>query len=261
LGNRLLRGKRDDSERTDDSGRNAAGDNDSAFDASVVAAGTRLDADASGTREVSEEQRLRFEEALLAEDLEKARAVAIAYALRRLGARKGRDKAQALALARQLADSAQTIAWERASWDPDKGPPLPVYYCSIIRSELSHEKEAAARREATEQASLAEPSTAPDELLDPEQLMVAREELHEDLRMAASDLEWLRAFFEKKRDEVNLRWLELRTEGVDDEPAAMAERSEFAAEDFYNAQKRRIRAVRRLLALKSGARDDDEEKE
>jgi hypothetical protein len=237
------------------------GPRDDAFDASVAAAGARLEADASGTREVSEEQRLRFEEMLLEEDLEHARAVAIGYALRRLGARNRRDKEKVLAQARQLADDAQTIAWERASWDRDNGPPLPVYYCSIIRSQLSHEKEAAENREATEQASLGEPSTAAEELPDPEQLMMARDELHDDARTAASDVEWLRGYFEKKQDTVNLRWLDLRAEGVDDEPAAMAERSDLAEEDFYNARKRRMRAVRRLLALKTGARDDDEEKE
>ena len=35
---------------------------------------------------------------------------------------------------------------------------------------------------------------------------------------------------------------------MEDEPAAMAAESEFTADDYYNAHKRRIRAVRRLLA-------------
>lgn len=249
MGNWFRRSKKDEPPRDDP------------FDATVAAAGDQLATEASGTHEVSEEQRLRFEEMLLEEDLERARAIALGYALRRLGARNRRDKEKVVAQAQQLVDDAQAIAWERASWNRDKGPPLSVYYCSIIRSQLSHEKEAADNREATEQASLDEPSATPDELPDPEQLMMAREEHHDDARTAASDTEWLRAYFEKKGDTVNLRWLERRAKGVDDEPAAMAERSEFTAEDFYNAKKRRMRAVRRLLAVKAGARDDDEENE
>jgi hypothetical protein len=240
---------------------------DDGLDAAVAAvgdvpAGEVPSGDGVGVRDLTQEQRLRFEERLLAQDLERARGVALGYAFKRVWSRQHRDRERDLALARHLVDSAQTIAWERASWDPDQGSPsLAVYLCSIIRSELSHEAEAAENQEKTAEAAQLEPSTSPDALPDPEQLVMAKAEHHADASDAAADLAWLRAFFAKKKDAVNLRWLDLRAEGVDDEPAAMAARSEYSADDFYNAQKRRIRAARRLLAHKQGRRDDDEETE
>jgi hypothetical protein len=140
--------------------------------------------------------------------------------------------------------------WETCSWDPKKGPELPVFLCGVVRSEISLDRGKDERREETEQASLAEPSTSAEAIPDPEALVLAREEKRDDDREAAADVEALRADFEANGDRVNLRWLELRSEGVEDEPAAMAACSVFTAEEFYNARKRRIRAAKRLLARK-----------
>jgi hypothetical protein len=152
--------------------------------------------------------------------------------------------------AKHYVNRARARMWENCSWDPKKGPTLRIYLCGMVRSEISADRDKDVRREETEQGSLADPATSSDAIMDPEALMIAREEKGEDDRMAASYAEQLRSDFEEKRDRVNLRWLELRSEGVDDEPAELARCSEFTAEEFYNAQKRRMRAARRLLALK-----------
>jgi hypothetical protein len=217
---------------------------DDAFDAAV--AGAKVDApadaeEAAGKRVVTDEQRERFEEMLLEHGLADALVAALAYAKRRSGS---------LLQAKHYVNRARARMWETCSWDPRKGPVLRIFLCGIVRSEISADADKDERREETEQASLAEPSTSADEIPDPEALLLAREEKREDDRAAASTLERLRSDFEERKDEVNLRWLELRSEGVEDEPAEMAQRSKFTADDFYNAQKRRMRAAKRLLALK-----------
>jgi hypothetical protein len=73
----------------------------------------------------------------------------------------------------------------------------------------------------------------------------------------------LRAGFVKKKDRVNVAYLDLWMKGVT-EVAEMVKESPHSAEDFYAAQKRRQRAVGKLLAAKGGpavegADDDDEE--
>ena len=191
--------------------------------------------------QVTDEQREKFEEMLLEHRLDRALIVALAYAKRRAGS---------LPQAREYVNRARARMWENCSWDPKEGPTLSIFLCAMVRSEMSGDREKDERREETEQESLAEASTSPDEIPDPEALILAREEKREDDRAATSDLAFLRAEFESSKDRVNLRWLELRSEDVEDEPAVMAARSEFTAEEFYNAKKRRMRAVRRLLALK-----------
>jgi hypothetical protein len=216
----------------------------------------------AGAADASDEKRRRFEDILLAQDLEGARGKAVAYAYRRTKdlVADPDDSGPRHTLARRLVDDAIAIAWQRSSWDPAKGPILAVYLCSIIRSELSHDQEAAEGLEEAAQEAALDPSVPTGELPDPEVLVLAKEEEREDARAASSDIDWLRAFFRKKGDTVNLRWLELRAAGVDDEPAEMARRSpEHTPEDFYNAHKRRMRAVGRLLAHKAGGRDADEE--
>lgn len=219
-------------------------------------------AGAADAADEADEKRRRFEELVLAQHLEGARGKALAYAYRRTKdlVADPDDAGPRRTLARRLVDDAIAIAWQRSSWDPAKGPILAVYLCSIIRSELSHDQEAAEGLEEAAQEAALDPSVPTGELPGPEALVLAKEEAGEDARAASSDIEWLRAFFEKKRDTVNLRWLELRAAGVDDEPAEMARHSpEHTPEDFYNAHKRRMRAVGRLLALKAGRRNDDEE--
>jgi hypothetical protein len=190
---------------------------------------------------VTAEQRAAFEEVLLQHGLADALLVALGFAKRRTGS---------LLEARWYVKRARARMWENCSWDPKKGPTLRIFLCGLVRSEISADRAKEERREEAEQASLAEPSTSADEIPDPEALLRAREEKRDDDREAAADIEALRADFDASGDKVNLRWLELRSEGVEDEPAAMAARSVFTAEEFYNARKRRIRAATRLLARK-----------
>lgn len=196
----------------------------------------------SETREVTSDERLRFEEMLLGQDLATAQRIALGYAFRRT---------RSQVMARQLRDDALALLWERASWDPAKGPALPVVLCGIIRSQLSHEKESREAREELEQESLADPSTAPDTIESPEDLALAVDEKGEDDAQATADQEWLRRAFEAAGDEVNLLWLKLALDGVPaDDPAAMAEAAGRDVNDFYRAQERRKRHLRRLLAMK-----------
>jgi hypothetical protein len=207
--------------------------------------------DDSATPEISAAERLRFEEMLLGQDTATALRVAVGYAVKRTKSRT---------LARHLANDALTLVWERCTWDPAKGPALPVLLCGIIRSELSHEKEKGETREEVEQKSLGDPGTSPDVIQTPEALVLAVEEKREEDALAAADQAWLRSAFEKAGDEVNLQWLELALGGVPhDDPAAMAEAAKRPVNDFYRAQERRKRHLKRMLTLDRGRRDDDEE--
>jgi DNA-directed RNA polymerase specialized sigma24 family protein len=201
--------------------------------------------------EISAAERLRFEEMLLRQDTATALRVAVGYAFKRTKSK---------VMARHLANDAFTLVWERCSWDPGKGPALPVLLCGIIRSELNHEKESGETREEHEQESLADPGTSPDVIPTPEALALAVEEKREDDAAAAADQEWLRSAFEKAGDEVNLLWLRLALEGVPhDDPAAMAKAASRDVNDFYRAQERRKRHLKRMLTLDRGRRDDEEE--
>ncbi len=207
--------------------------------------------DDSATHETSAAERLRFEEMLLGQDTAAALAVAVGYAFKRT---------KSHVMARHLANDAFTLVWERCSWDPAKGPALPVLLCGIIRSELSHEKEKGERREDVEQRSLADPGTSPDAIETPEALALAAREKREEEAAAVADQEWLRSAFEKAGDEVNLLWLKLALEGVPhDDPAAMAKAAGRDVNDFYRAQERRKRHLKRMLTLERGRRDDDGE--
>jgi hypothetical protein len=203
--------------------------------------------------EISAAERLRFEEMLLREDTATALRVAVGYAFKRT---------KSHVMARHLANDAFALLWERCSWDREKGPALPVVLCGIIRSDLSHEKEKDTAREEVEQKSLGDPGTSPDEIATPEALALAVEEKREDDAAATADQEWLRSAFEKAGDEVNLLWLKLALEGVPhDDPAAMAKAADRDVNDFYRAQERRKRHLKRMLTLDGGKREDEEENE
>ena len=178
---------------------------DDAFEASV--AGAEMDAppgtvETTEKRVVTEEERARFEAMLLEHDLDGALLRALAFAKPRTGS---------LLQAKHYVRRARARLWENCSWDPKKGPALPIFLCGLVRSEIHIDRDKDERREATEQGSLADPSTSSDAILDPEALVLAREEQDEDARSAASDAEWLRAEFESKKDAVNLCWMELRS--------------------------------------------------
>lgn len=68
---------------------------------------------------------------------------------------------------------------------------------------------------------------------------------------ASARIEKLRAAFEKAGDEVNLLWLKLELEGVSD-LQQMAAASGRTVAEFYDAAKRRKRALQRLLANEQG---------
>ncbi len=101
----------------------------------------------------------------------------------------------------------------------------------------------------------------------PEQEVIRlEEERADDARIAAqleearANLAKLRAYFVSKKDAVNVLYLDQWMAGVED-VAKMVANTGHTPEEFYAAQKRRKRAVERLLAEKNGAPPDDEDNE
>jgi hypothetical protein len=192
-------------------------------------------------REPTSEERARFQEMLLEHDLEGARAIALAYAMKL--AHKN------LTMARQMVDDACRILWERCSWDPRKVG-LGAYLCGIIRGERSHAAEAGVAEREREVEYLTEVETVDgSEGSSPEELMTAREESVEGREQAARRLDELRRHFEATGDEVNLKWIEYSLDDIED-PAEMARLSGRPVDDFYRARDRRVRYVQRLRAKK-----------
>jgi hypothetical protein len=160
------------------------------------------------------------------------------------------------------------LRFMRWGWDPNRVP-LVRALCRLVWSEHTHATEETDVARRAEEAFLreqevhgelrpasptrGEPDRGPKELVAPsaEQEIVRREE-------ARARIDELREIFRKKKDEVNLLYLDFMMKGVDD-PAKMAEASGRDVEEFYAAAKRRSRAVETLFAEKSGAPPDDEE--
>jgi hypothetical protein len=84
-----------------------------------------------------------------------------------------------------------------------------------------------------------------------EQAAAEEEKRREGQAGAQSQLEKLRAAFEKASDEVNLAWLAYARDGETD-LRKMAQSSGRDVSEFYAAAKRRKRAVQRLLAVERG---------
>lgn len=191
--------------------------------------------------EPTPEQRARFEEMLLEHDLEGARLVALAYAMKRAGKNEH--------MARQLVDRACTLLWERCSWDPQKVP-LPAMLCGIIRSERSNDARAATTERENGVAYLTEVDTLEgSHASSPEELLVAAEDSYDEREAAAARLEELRAHFVETGDDVNLDWIKYSLDDIED-PAEMARLSGRKPEDFYRARDRRVRYVQRLKSRK-----------
>ncbi|HEY1691959.1 MAG TPA: hypothetical protein VGG39_07345 [Polyangiaceae bacterium] len=188
-------------------------------------------------REPTEEERAAFEEMLLGHDIEGARLRALRCAMKRV-----RGNA---AMARQMADDAVRIAWERCTWDP-KRVTLGKYLAGIVRSEWSNKaRDGLAERERAEEY-MAEQETvegAGDASL--EQRAVEQEERNESEDEAVRALAVVRAALEKNGDTVGLQAIDFMLDGVD-EPAEMARLSGRPVEDFYRAADRRTRLVRQL---------------
>lgn len=83
------------------------------------------------------------------------------------------------------------------------------------------------------------------------------------LEQMRAGLSKLRARLEAKGDQVNVEWLDLRLQGIED-PKDMAQQTQRRPEEFYAATKRRTRVVRDVLAEVTGERgvkqDEDEGK-
>jgi hypothetical protein len=134
----------------------------------------------------------------------------------------------------------------------------------FLREEGIHGEQApvAPRRGDPLHAEKAGPLTPSHE----QDLIRLEDERADDARDAAqlaelrADLAKLRGVFRVKKDEVNLLYLDQWMAGTED-GTQMAEKTGRDPEDFYAAQKRRKRAVERLLAEKNGAPRDDEENE
>ena len=190
-------------------------------------------------REPTEAQRAAFEERLLDADIEGARLQAMSFAMARL--RKNET------MARQMADDAFRLCWERCTWDPDKVE-LGEYLCGVIRSEWSHLTRDAAveRRRERDYATETETLDGPG---DPsvEDAAIALEESAEGRDAATVVLAEMRAHFEKTGDTVNLLRMNFMADEIDS-PAKMAELSGRPVEDFYRAADRCARLVRKLRA-------------
>jgi DNA-directed RNA polymerase specialized sigma24 family protein len=188
--------------------------------------------------EPTEEQRAAFEERLLDEDIEGARLQAMSFAMDRL-----RNKA----MARQAADDAFRLCWERCTWDPKKVE-LGEYLCGVVRSEWSNLSRAGARERERAQGYHTERETL-EGPGDPsiEQAAIELEESAEGEDEAVRTLSAIKAHFEKTGDTVNLERMGYMAGGIDS-PAEMAKRSGRPVEDFYRAADRCARLVRKLRA-------------
>jgi len=187
--------------------------------------------------EPTPEQRAAFDELLLAQDLEGARAVAMNYAMKRTGKNEH--------MARQLVDRAFTILWERCSWDPEKAP-LAAMLCGIIRSERSTDARAASKKRENEIEYLTEVETLDGSHAEsPEDLLIARRDYEQGRDDAKAGLERMKAHFVETGDDVNLEWIEYSLQEIDD-PSEMAGLSGRDVDEFYRARDRRVRYVERL---------------
>lgn len=166
----------------------------------------------------------------------------------------------------------------RTGWDPNEVS-LVKRMCRLVWSEhMNQERETDVSRRA-EERFLAEEKALADtppvvlkrgDPLHPRQeeprVPTFEQEAADEARRAAeieeqcADLAKLRAYFVSKKDVVNVLYLDQWMAGVED-VAKMVENTGRTPEEFYAAQKRRKRAVARLLAEKNGAPPDDEENE
>jgi hypothetical protein len=187
----------------------------------------------------SEEVRAAFEERLLLEDMEGARLQAMHFAMARVHKKQ--------AMARQMADDALRLCWERCTWDPQKVT-LGEYLVGVVRSEwsrLARDKGTERRDEEdylTEQATLAGTSGA-----SPEDAAIALEDSAEGEAAALRLLGEMKAHFEKTGDTVNLERMQFMADEIDS-PAEMTKRSGRPVEDYYRAADRCARLKRKLLA-------------
>ncbi len=176
----------------------------------------------------------------------------------------------------------------RWGWDPN-AVPLVKRLCRLVYSEHTHQARETDAAVRAEEAFLAErkaetahllpdppargdplrrPALPPEPLAaSPEQQAIRREEeQEEDARHGRrtaelqSMLPELRALFRRRKDAVNLLWLEHRLAGTTD-VATMAERSGRPVEEFYAAARRRNRAVRNILGIDAPPGAEDEEKD
>lgn len=185
------------------------------------------------------EERSRFEEMLLEQDLDGALAQAMVFAMKRTGKNE--------TMARQMVDDARRMLLERCSWDPKKAS-LGACLCGIIRSERSHEARDAKKERDHEVEYLTEVETVEGSYgKSAEDMVLEHEQSHEGREEAVRKLEELKAHFVATGDDVNLEWIRYSLDDIED-PAEMARLSGRKPEDFYRARDRRVRYVQRLRA-------------
>ncbi len=193
--------------------------------------------DTARRREPTEEERAAFEEMLLDEDIEGAIVRAKAYAMKLTRRNE--------TMARQMAEDAFRLAWERCTWDREKVS-LGRYLVGVVRSEFSNAaRDGAAEREEaeeymTELETLSGP-TAPS----PESANIDRGERTVSEAEAAREIDEVRRILDERGDTVGLLALSYMLDDVF-EPADMARLSGRPVEDFYRAADRRSRLVDKL---------------
>jgi hypothetical protein len=146
----------------------------------------------------------------------------------------------------------------RQGWDPNKVT-LVRAMCRFTWSEFTHLKDETKAAKAAEERYLKELEAT--EGLHSQSVEESMERLDAERReeaRAMARIAELRAAFVEADDAVNLIWLEMSLEGVED-PNAMAQRSGRDVKEFYRATDRRKRHVRRLAGAPDGGKDQETE--
>jgi hypothetical protein len=146
----------------------------------------------------------------------------------------------------------------RQGWDPNKVT-LVRALCRFTWSEFTHLKEETAAAKAAAERYLKE-LEATDGLHSPsiEEYMDRLDEERREEARAMARMAELRAAFVEAKDEVNLIWMQMSLDGIDD-LLEMAKRSGRDVKEFYRATDRRKRHVRRLAGAPEGAEDQETE--
>lgn len=197
-------------------------------------------------RPLTEAERAYAEHLLRAHDFEGARRTALKFAY---------SLTHNIDRSKEIVGRA-SLRLVRQGWDPNKVT-LVRAMCRFTWSEFTHLKEETAAAKAAEERYLKE-LEATEGLHSPsvEEYMERLDaERREEARAMACIAE-LRAAFVAAKDDVNLIWLELSLEEIDD-PAAMAKRSGRDVKEFYRAADRRKRHVRRLAGAPDGGKDQE----
>ncbi|HEX8795117.1 MAG TPA: hypothetical protein VF765_29420 [Polyangiaceae bacterium] len=200
-------------------------------------------------RALTNDERKELEKLLRAHDFSAARRRAILF---------GRRLTRSLGAAEDLVGRAclRLVRW---GWDPNTVS-LEKRLCRLVWSEWTHEKSEDATRRKAEAGFLAEMAVHEGtSSRSPEDYALRLQEESEEEEHAKARVDQLRQEFVKRKDNVNLYWLEQTLAGNTD-LGQMARDSGRTVEEFAAARKRRHRIVADLVAEQNGVKHDPGEK-